>query len=408
MPLQISYMGTKRNIAPRIAAVIEDGPPGPLLDLFSGVCAIGSAVAPSRQIWCNDVQVFAATVASAFFTSPTLPIHFEDAAETALKSFLENSITLEKRFSSALRREKEALQSGDVERIKLLEYEMPNVASNGLLEHERTSLAEHPTQAPYRLFTITFSGGYLGLHQCIQVDSIRHAVDLLRDTGKFDEHQHKWMCLALCQAVSKVATTTGHFAQYMRVKKKTLKRFVAQRCRSVWREWLWALFDFSPIGTRTWRARNRVFQNDAVELLQVLSDRREYPAVVYADPPYTGDHYSRYYHLYETLLLYDYPSSEATGRYRPNRFVSGYSVKTEVEVAMDHLIANCAKIGARLVLSYPERGLLPDSRQVIMSSIKKHFGSAGSVVGFDHFHSSFGGSKGQGKYRVKELIFAAG
>ena len=91
----------------------------------------------------------------------------------------------------------------------------------------------------------------------------------------------------------------------------------------------------------------------------MLYKRNERPAIIYADPPYTSDHYSRYYHLYETLLLYDYPSSEATGRYRPDRFFSRYSIKTEVEAAMDRLIADCAKIGSRLVLSYPERGLLP-------------------------------------------------
>ena len=285
---------------------------------------------------------------------------------------------------------------------------MPNVASGGSLECERASLAKHPTHTPYRLFVITFSGGYLGLRQCIQVDSIRYAVDLLRDGGVFDEHQHRWMCLALCQAVGRVATTTGHFAQYLRVKGKNMKWFVRQRGRSVWREWLRAIFECSPIGTSAWRSRNRVFRDDAAELLQMLCERGERPAIVYADPPYTSDQYSRYYHLYETLLLYDYPTVEATGRYRPNRFVSCYSIKTRLAATMDRLIADCSKIGARLVLSYPERGLLPDSSQVIMSLIQKHFGSAGSVVYLDHFHSSLGGSKGREKHRVKEMIFVAG
>ena len=408
MPLQVSYMGTKRNIAARVAAVIKEAPPGPLLDLFSGICAIGSAVAPSRQVWCNDVQVFASTVAEAFFTSPTLPMHFDDAAEAVHEPFLENRRALENRFAAALREEGEALQSKDIKRIKLLESTMPNVASNGSLERERAHLAENPTEAPYRLFSITFSGGYLGFCQSIQVDSIRYAVDSLLDAGRLDEHQHRWMCLALCQAVSKVATTTGHFAQYMRVKEKTQRRFLAQRSRSVWREWLRAIFEFSPIGTPAWRSRNHVFMGDSAALLQVLCERGERPAVVYADPPYTSDHYSRYYHLYETLLLYDYPPSEATGRYRPDRFSSSYSIKTEVEAAMDHLIAGCAKIGSRLVLSYPERGLIPDSQNVITTLIRKHFGSACSVVRFNHFHSSLGGSNGQGKRRVKELIFTAG
>ena len=408
MPLQVSYMGTKRHIASRVAAEIEKGPPGPLLDLFSGVCAIGSEVAPTRQIWCNDVQVFASTVARAFFTSPTAPIHIDKVASAVRKLFLVNSRVLEERFRVQLKEENEALQSVDPDRIALLELTAPNVASSKSLDHERKRLAAVPSTAPYRLFTITFSGGYLGLRQSIQVDSIRYAIDCLRDNKHVDEHQHRWMCLALCQATSKAATTTGHFAQYMRIKEKTCKRFVAQRSRSVWYEWLTAMCEISPVGTRNWRSRNQVFLSDANELLGDLTDTGQGPAVIYADPPYTSDHYSRYYHLYETLLLYDYPQSKAMGRYRPDRFFSQYSTKTKVEAAMNHLIGGCARIGSHLVLSYPEHGLLPDSQNVITSLIRKHFGSVGPVTRLDHFHSSLGGSKGQEKYPVKELIFTAG
>lgn len=408
MPLQISYMGTKRHIASRVAAVIKEAPPGPLLDLFSGICAIGSEVAPSREIWCNDVQVFASTVARAFFTSPTSPIHIDESAPAVRTLFLENSRTLEERFDVALKEETTALQSDNSDRIALLEQVVPNVATSESLDHEREYLAAAPSTYPYRLFTITFSGGYLGLRQSIQVDSIRFAVDRLRDIKHIDDYQHQWMCLALCQAASKAATTTGHFAQYMRIKEKTRKRFVAQRCRSIWCEWLTAMCEISPIGTRNWRSRNRVFTTDANKLLRILSDTEERPAVIYADPPYTSDHYSRYYHLYETLLLYDYPPSQDTGRYRPDRFFSRYSTKTKVAAAMDHLIAGCAKIGSHLVLSYPEHGLLPDSKFVITSLIRKHFGSVGPVIELDHFHSSLGASNGQAKYPVKELIFTAG
>ena len=408
MPLQVSYMGTKRGIAPQVAAVIEDGPPGPLLDLFSGICAIGSAVAPSRQIWCNDIQVFAATAAKAFFMAPTPPIHFDEAADFSRPLYLENRRALEQRFARALKKEREVLQTSDAQQIALLEGVMPDVSFNKSLERERERLARKPAEMPYRLFTITYSGGYLGLEQSIQVDAIRYAVDRLLDARKLDEHQHRWMCLALCQAISKVSTTTGHFAQYMRVNEGIVRRFVAQRSRSVWREWLRAIFEFTPLGTLTWRSRNRVFREDAAQLLLNLADRDERPAVIYADPPYTSDHYSRYYHLYETLLLYDYPPSEGVGRYRPNRFASAYSIKTAVEQAMNRLVADCAKLGCRLVLSYPEQGLLPNARRSIGAMIRKHYGRGGLVARLDHYHSSLGGSKGHQKYRVKELIFAAG
>ena len=401
-------MGTKRDVASCVASVIADAPPGPMLDLFSGVCAIASAVAPSRQIWCNDIQLFAATVGKAFFTSPILPCTPDYAAETVHASFSHNCRTLYKRFGAELRREEEALLSGHAGLISSLEYTMPNVSTCKQLDQERELLAQLPLEFPYRLFSITYSGSYLGLHQCIQVDSIRYAVDNLYHHKILDENQHLWLCLALCQAMSKVATTTGHFAQYMRIKEKTSKRFVAQRRRSVWLEWLKALFEITPLGTRAWRSKNRVFMKDATTLLPFLRNDIERPAVIYADPPYTSDQYSRYYHLYETLLLYDYPESIATGRYRPDRFRSPYSLKTQVATAMESLVSDCAKLGSRLVLSYPEHGLLPNSRQYILSLLKRYYGSVASVVSFDHFHSTLGGSKGQEKNRVKELLFSAG
>ena len=408
MTLQVSYMGTKRSLASHVAEIIQDRPPGPMLDLFSGICAVSAAVAPDRQVWCNDIQHFAATVATAFFTSPTSPIHFDDVADEAHGIFQKNALALEDRFATQLREERRALHSESIEAIRALEHLMPYVATNTRLEQERIRRARTPSLTPYQLFTTTFSGTYFGLKQCVQVDSIRYAVDQMLESSFLDTRQHTWMCLALCQAVSKVATTTGHFAQYTRVKDSTLKRFLAQRRRSIWSEWLRAIHQISPVGTPTWRSNNRVYSSDAKALLLHLRRTGQEPAVIYADPPYTRDQYSRYYHLYETLLRYDYPTSHFTGRYRPDRFSSQYSRKTEVGPAIEGLIENAANLGSRLVLSYPERGLLPRSRETITELLRKHFGKSNFITTFDHYHSSLGGSKGMEKYPVRELIFATG
>lgn len=408
MTIQVSYMGTKRNIASHVAAVIATAPPGPLLDLFSGICAVASAVAPTRQLWCNDIQTFASTVASAFFTSPVLPYSSDVTADAAIVPFLANSSILEHRFAPVLRQEAAALQSANIRQLRSLEHTLPTVASSSDFESERNYLATTPREFPYRLFSISFAGKYFGLRQSIHIDSIRYAINRLFETGSLDHHQHTWMCLALCQAISKVATTTGHFAQYMRPKPTNYKPFVAQRSRSVWYEWLKAMFVFSPLGTPSWRRRNKVFTQDADTLLPELHATRQRPAVIYADPPYTADQYSRYYHLYETLLFYDYPSLHGTGRYRPDRFRSAYSLKAHVQAAMTSLISNCAKIGSHLVLSYPETGLLPDSFDFIISLLKHNFGNAYYVVPLEHFHSSLGASTGHHKYQVKELLFVAG
>lgn len=408
MPLQVSYMGTKRQIAPQVASIILDGPSGPLLDLFSGVCAIGSAVGPDRQVWCNDVQQFASTVAEAFFLSTDPPIHFNSVADAAYQLYRANSRKLERRYRHLIDIENLAFESRDPFLIGALEHEIPHVSNCVKLEKERKRLSKNPGSTPYRLFSITFAGGYFGISQCIQIDSIRYAIDELAIRDELDEQQRRWLCLALCQATSKIASTTGHFAQYLKIKKSTVRRFLAQRRRSAWSEWLRAIADFTPVGTRAWRSNNRVFRKEATELLTDLDREGLKPATIYADPPYTADHYSRYYHLYETLLKYDYPPSSGTGRYRPDRFQSYFSTKTKVADAIELLIAKSARLGSRLVLSYPEAGLLSNPEPTIISMLRRHYGFEGTVVRLDHCHSSLGASKGTQKRPVGELVFATG
>ena len=407
MQLRVSYMGTKRKIADRVACIVAEQSPGPLLDAFSGMCAVSFAVGQSRAVWCNDVQTFAASVATAFFTSRPLAIDNVCIANLALTYFRANETQLRDRFAGELASEDRILSSDSISEVHSLERSMPNVSTCIDLEIERVDLAVRPKTSPYRLFTITYSGGYFGLSQSIEIDSLRFAIDQLLSHSQIDEDSHRWLCLAVCQAARKVATTTGHFAQYLRVNDRNFARFVAQRRRSIWTEWLRALYEVQPVGTVSWRATNRVFQQDAITLLHDLEEGDIRPSVVYADPPYTRDQYSRYYHIYETLLLYDYPASHGSGRYRPDRFRSPYSMKTRVYEAFNDLIATCSILGSSLVLSYPERGVLEHPSEVIPHLVLEHYGRPPKTHSIEATHSSFGASKGQQNYTVQEQIYVA-
>ena len=101
-----------------------------------------------------------------------------------------------------------------------------------------------------------------------------------------------------------------------------------------------------PYGDREWRRGNRVFKSDAdaQKLWRSLDRVVDGQAVVYADPPYSKEHYSRYYHVLETLERYDYPEATGVGRYRPDRFRTPFSVKTEVEGAIRRLPAGRAPL----------------------------------------------------------------
>src|SRR5689334_4581572 len=94
MSFDFSYMGTKKRLAPIVAAVIAELKPGIALDLFSGMCAIGEKLAPDRQVWNNDVQLFAATVARALFTSDEQCVSPVLAAELTYASYYRHVISL--------------------------------------------------------------------------------------------------------------------------------------------------------------------------------------------------------------------------------------------------------------------------------------------------------------------------
>ena len=407
MPISVSYMGTKKRLAKLVADVARENPDGPFLDLFSGMCSVAQEIGTSRPIWCNDAQYFSYCVAKANLCSRTRNIEVDQILTNCERYFLENFDKLSDRFAAQLDLERDAISSNDLSKLAEAEASLRRVDRFREVESERRRLARRPSTFPYRLFTITYSGGYFSLEQCIEIDSIKFSIDKLRILGDIEDDEVLWLNLALCQAVSRVSNTTGHFAQFLKPKPSNSDRVFKQKRRSVWSEWILALKYCSPLGSWSWRRRNRAFHNDANTLLDILGKSGKEPSIIYADPPYTADHYSRYYHVYETLALYDYPSSSGAGQYRPGRFVSQFSIKSKVESALEELFQKSSKLNSELILSYPNRGLLRESNSLILRMLRKYFSNIELAHSISHQHSSFGASNGKEKQDVVEMIYVA-
>jgi 16S rRNA G966 N2-methylase RsmD len=85
-------------------------------------------------------------------------------------------------------------------------------------------------------------------------------------------------------------------------------------------------------------------------------------SVVYADPPYTRDHYSRFYHVLETMCLRDNPEisrvmkdgtlTPSRGAYRKDRHQSEFCIRSTAPAAFDGLFRAASKQNLPLVLSY--------------------------------------------------------
>ena len=128
------------------------------------------------------------------------------------------------------------------------------------------------------------------------------------------------------------------------------------------------------------------------------------PSVIYADPPYTRDQYSRYYHVYETLVLGDAPECSGRGLYRDDRRVSEFSLASKVEVKLADLIGAASRTCKTLLLSYPDTGLLKGSAEKI-PEIGRQAGAIVECFKFKHIHSTLGASKGEARRPVKELLY---
>jgi adenine-specific DNA-methyltransferase len=398
MGVGITYMGTKRTLAPAVAEVARHAQPGVLFDAFAGMCSVAESIGEARQIWTNDVQVFACEVARAMFTSrdgPPSPLTYGDIH---FDEFRKAQLSLSRSFAVSLAIEQELLQATS---FCAFQSKLSNLLR--ALSNETTKCR---SRSPH-LFATTYSGSYFGIAQAIDADAIYAALNAASENRSISADEQRWGLIALGRSLLKIANSTGHFAQPLKPKPETFRRYLALRRRLLWSEWLESTAIMSPVGNGTWRKRNRAFNKDSLKLIPHFARVGADVSVIYADPPYTDDQYSRFYHVLETLCLYDYPRVTGVGLYRPNRFQTSFSHKAKSAGALSTLIESSAKTGADLILSYPTNGLAVQAGASVRSLLKTHFRRVEVSRSMQHEHSTFGASKGAAKAPATELIYLA-
>jgi len=402
-------MGSKRSLAPKIARRISREHPGAtVLDVFSGMCAVGTELVPRHALFTNDIHAFAETVADALFIA-------EDSSPDStqisrlLAAYERNKRAVSDVLSVRLKRERRILEKlayvqdwkrfRDFTRRELsrqVPLEIPGLA-------KLAAYRLRPQQFPYCLASSYFASAYFGIEQAIEIDSIRYAID--QSPKKL---RSRYLC-ALIRAVSHCATAPGHFAQYLIPRDRSNTLYISRiRQRSVLTRFLAALASFPTIECLD-RKKNRVFRSDATTLLS--KRRNEFPKrdfVIYADPPYSKAQYSRYYHVLESLILYDYPDCDSKGRYRDDRFQTDFSRIAGVVDAMTKFVRAAAELNAPLYVSYPCHGLLVDAGGDLRSILKTHYDVVRLVTQEPLNHSTLGGAPGAASKRAVEEVYYAG
>lgn len=394
---RVRYMGTKRALAPIVRdAITTCTAYGRVADLFSGMCSIASEMSCYRSVFLSDVMAFPTTFARAYCLQGT-----RRTPRTLLPQifplFDQHRRRLRQEFADRLHEEELAIANGP-DALRAWMESAPHVGNSHSYRRMAESSRNVGTCARYRLATLYFSAAYFSTNQAIDLDALRFACDNLgvsRPTGT--PLRAVWLATA-----SRVINSPGHSAQFLKPSPRSFFRLRQRLATSVWQVFADLAHVFSPWGTRSWRAENSVVQANALEIIPngIPHD----VGVVYADPPYTRDHYSRFYHLFETLLLYDFPESIGSGRYRGDRYASPFSQKTLVAGAFEDLFVGVKRLGIPLVLSYPSDGMLNAAGVDVGTLVRDHFPTT-TVVRVPTAHSTMGASKGAARKNTVEQVF---
>jgi adenine-specific DNA-methyltransferase len=275
----------------------------------------------------------------------------------------------------------------------------PHRGNSGRVRSLAIAAADLRERSDYVMTTLYFSGSYFSSRQAIALDALRFALD-----GVEPGPLHDWLMSCWLATAARLVNAPGHTAQFLKPNSDPVfGRIVRQWRRPVWPTFREMLATLRPVGSKGWRLRNRVISAEAGELVK---DGRRLKSIgaAYADPPYTKDHYSRFYHLYETLYEYDFPDSQGAGRYRSGRSPSRFSLATEVVPAFSELLQNLALREIPLVLSYPSDGLIQQTgtnlRELIETemSIRRH-------IRISTTHSTMGAHRGGSSKNKEENLY---
>lgn len=369
----IYYLGCKTEFAQAIAAAIDDVEPsrGRLGDLFAGTGAVAAAMSTTREVLTTDIQEYSRVLCSAVlnpYKATSKDIHA--LVERAKRS--EAYSALNWCFEPLLIYEEESVSEAEAGQpdklVALLEshplaVEEGTSKENGALPVARSEARDRLMRSgllhtPQSTVSTLFGGVYFSHLQAVCLDS------LLIEAERSDMPRDFVLAAVLSTASSLVNTIGKQFAQPLRPRNKngtvktnlfkTVKRDRTLDAFAVFTLWLHKYAALPrPTGTPI------ALREDYLSAIAAHSGEL---SVLYADPPYTRDHYSRFYHVLETMCLRDAPTfakvkkggltQVSRGLYREERHQSPFCIRSQAPGAFDALFKAARSKDLPLVVSY--------------------------------------------------------
>lgn len=243
------------------------------------------------------------------------------------------------------------------------------------------------------LLSATYAGTYFGATQAVRMEQIRSAVTELANQGSVDEWQTAALLTALSSAASRAVYSAGkHFAQPLRISAAGFhsRRLLSDRAVDIDLAFAAGMTDLA----RAARPAGEKHQAEVVEAQTIDGTRLEAMNVqsVYADPPYTAQQYSRFYHLLDVLVagipaeLQTRSAQVTTGLYPAARYASPFCSRTRAPSAFSALARNARDADARLVISYSvsARESIGNARSIgleqLLEVVRAEYGRGNVVV----------------------------
>lgn len=191
----IQYLGSKMRINDyifqEVKRITPDG--GTVADLFSGSGVVSYNLGKKYRVFANDIQMFCRPINETLLCDlagvdiPTL----EDLKMSS--EYINNRDKLEELFETALKNERELLNGRNIDQLVSVtehgifydktnledEYEGFNKTYFGkaydLFDEKQIKKAQ--TEKEYMLFCLYYLNSYFSLEQCIEIDSLKCAID---------------------------------------------------------------------------------------------------------------------------------------------------------------------------------------------------------------------------------------
>lgn len=321
---QMKYMGSKRamltnGLGEAIDRAVEAA--GTVYDLFTGSAVVAHHIAEryQKRVVASDLQLYASVLAGSIIhrDGPVIRCcwiqHWIEAAQKRL------------------------IALGEWDRVEAHQCKLDRTRADWFAQ-SGIDIAAGAESYP---LTQAYGGYYFSPWQSMWLDALREALP----TGP---NEKEVALAALIRAASRCAASPGHTAQPFKAN-ATAGPFLIE----AWQRPLPVVVrqEAEALSTRHANIPGEAVCGDAASVAQRVQEGD----LVFLDPPYSGVHYSRFYHVLESVAQGEVGPVSGNGRYPPpvDRPFSDFSVITKSKKALDCLFKLLAEKGASAIITFP-------------------------------------------------------